>query len=125
MEPTPHGCVGVTKVRGTLVVTVTRDLGDDVIPSMRGAALEGVHQLGCGHVVLDLSGVPFLDLAEFEALRGMARSIGLLGASATVAGLRPGIIMHLMERGADTSGIRATLGLEEALELFGERPGRE
>ena len=125
MEEIHHGSVGVTNVRGTLVVTVTRDLGDDVIPSMRDAALGAVHRLGCRHVVLDLSGVPYLDLAEFGAVRGLARSIGLLGASATVVGLRAGIVLHLMECGADTSGIRATLGLEEALERFGERPERD
>ena len=66
-------------------------------------------------LVLDLSAVPFLDLAEFDELRAVVRAIDLVGASTTVVGLRPGIIMHLIESGADTSGIRAALGLEEAL----------
>ena len=115
MEPSASANVGVTHVQGTLVVTVTRDLGDGAIAAVRASALEGAHRLGARRVVLDLSAVPFLDLAEFDELRAVVRAIDLVGASTTVVGLRPGIIMHLVESGADTSGIHATLGLEEAL----------
>ena len=116
MEPTAHGNVGVTHVHGTLVVTVTRDLGDEALASIRQAALDGVHRFGARQVVLDLTAVPFLDLAEFDALRRVARAVDLLGSSTTFVGLRSGIIMHLVESDADVSGIRATLGLAEALD---------
>jgi hypothetical protein len=56
-----------------------------------------------------------LDLSEFDALRRISQAAGLMGASTTVVGLQPGIIMHLMERGAEIPGIRFTLGLSEAL----------
>ena len=115
MEPSTSGSVGVTHVQGTLVVTVTRDLGDDAVAAVRSAALESAHRLGSRRVVLDLSAVPFMDLAEFDALRGVVRAVELIGASTTIVGLRPGIIMHLLDSGADVTGIRATLGLEDAL----------
>ena len=115
MHDSAHGSVGVTHVHGTLVVTVTSDLGEGVMDAVRKAALEGAHREGTSRVVLDLTAVPFIDLAEFDAIRRIARSIELVGATTTLVGLRPGIIMHLVESGADTAGIRATLGLAEAL----------
>ena len=116
MEATSPGSIGVTSVHGTRVVTVTRDLGDGALAAIRGAAIDGAHRLGARRVILDLSAVPFLDLAEFEAIRRIAHAVGLVGSETIVVGLRPGIIMHLVESGADTSGIRATLGLEDALD---------
>ncbi len=115
MEHALTGSVGVTFVQGALVVTVTRDLGDGVLGSIRQAALDGVHRMGARRVVLDLGAVPFLDLEEFEGLRHVAHATGLLGAETVMVGLRPGIIMHLIGAGADTRGVRATLELSDAL----------
>jgi rsbT antagonist protein RsbS len=115
MDPSASGHFGMTCVNGTLVVTVTRDLGDDATAAIQSAVLDAVHGHHARRVVLDLTAVPYLDLSEFDALRRISQAAGLMGASTTVVGLQPGIIMHLMERGAEIRGIRFTLGLSEAL----------
>jgi rsbT co-antagonist protein RsbR len=116
MDPASHGHFGMTSVRGTVVVTVTQDLGDDAAAAIQSAVLDAVHAQGARRVVLDLTAVPFLDLREFDALRRISRAAGLMGASTTMVGLGTGIILHLVEQGADTSGIHAAAGLAEALE---------
>ena len=43
----------------------------------------------------------------------------ILGAKSLFVGLQPGIIFHLIINNAETSGICATLDLNEALEKLG------
>ena len=70
---------------------------------------------GASGVILEVSGVPFMDSHEFQDLRRVMHMAELLGARCMLVGLRPGIIMHLMDSDVDVRGLRAVLGLDEAL----------
>jgi hypothetical protein len=56
-----------------------------------------------------------LDRTEFRELRAIQHMIRVLGASSVMVGLRPGIVMYLVDSDEDLSGIRAFRTLEDAL----------
>ena len=115
-----------TRVEDCLVVTLSRDLGGDTLDQARKVTLEGVQSGGASAVIVDASGVPFMDSHEFEALRRLIHMAELLGARCMLVGLQPGIIMHLMSCDANVDGLRAMLGLDEALRAMrGARRGRD
>ena len=58
-------------------------------------------------------------------LRKIARMAEMLGAKVIFVGLKPGIIVHLLEADADVHGVRAFLGLDEALHALEQRPNAE
>ncbi len=111
-----------TRVGPALVVTLGRDLGGAAMEQLTKVALDGVQHGGATTLIVDASGVPFMDATEFRGLRQVLRMAGLLGARTMLVGLQPGIIMHLMECDADTSGLQAMLGLEEALQSIDSTP---
>ena len=115
-----------TRVEDCLVVTLSRDLGGDTLDQARKVTLDGVQSGGASAVIMDASGVPFMDSHEFEALRRLMHMAELLGARCMLVGLQPGIIMHLMSCDANVDGLRAMLGLDEALRAMrGARRGRD
>jgi rsbT antagonist protein RsbS len=118
--PSSHGVTG-TRVGACLVVSVATDLSAGTMEHLRGITLQGIEREGATSAVIDLTAVPFLDLHEFDEVRKIIRMGALLGARVMLAGLRPGIVAHLMAANADVSGVHACLGLEEALHALGAR----
>ncbi len=107
-----------TRVEDCLVVTVSRDLGGGTLDAVRQVMLEGVQRDGAASVIVDTSGVPFMDSHEFVALRRVMHMAELLGARCVLVGLQPGIIVHLMASDTPVDGLRAMLGLDEALQVL-------
>lgn len=107
-----------TRVGHCVVVTVTQDLGDGVMDALRRVLLDGVQIAGASAAILDLSAVPFMDSTEFAQVRAALRMAELLGARTMLVGLQPGIIVHLLSVDADVAGVRASVGLEEALQAM-------
>lgn len=124
MSASPVSSVTGTRVEDCLVVTVSRDLGGGTLDELRRTTLDGVQRDGALAVILELSGVPFMDSREFQEMRRVMRMAELLGARCAVVGLRPGIIMHLMDCDADVDGLHATLGLDEALQAMRQTRGK-
>ena len=112
-----------TRVGACLVVTLGRDLGAGALDAVRQVLLDGVQRGGAASVILDCSGVPFMDSHEFGELRKVLRMAELLGARCVLVGLQPGIIVHLMAVDADVRGLQAMLGLDEALQALGGSGG--
>ena len=75
---------------------------------------------GATRIILDVSGVLVMDLAEFESLQRTVAMAGLLGARSIVAGLRPGVVSSLVELDAPVDWVVAALNLEQAFALFQE-----
>jgi len=111
-----------TRVRGCLVVTVSQDLSGDMLDEVRRVALDGIQRDGAQSAIFELSAVPFMDSVEFGELRKIARMAEMLGARVIFVGLKPGIIVHLLDADADVGGVHACLGLDEALHAIESAP---
>jgi rsbT co-antagonist protein RsbR len=77
------------------------------------AMLAGVARHCAEFVVMDLTGVPFVDTAVASHLLRAARAVGLLGAQCVVVGLSPAIAAALASLGVEFGGL-VTLGDLEA-----------
>jgi len=101
---------------------VSQDLSGDMLDEVRRVALEGIQRDGAQSAIFELSAVPFMDSMEFGELRKIARMAEMLGARVIFVGLKPGIIVHLLEADADVRGVHAFLGLDEALHAIESSP---
>jgi len=104
-----------TRISDCLIVTVPDDLGGTQMDMLRDATLNAIHGISTRAVIFELSGLRFLDSEEFSGLKSIAHMTERLGSTSIFVGLHPGIVAHLVQADADLGGIKAKLGLSEAL----------
>lgn len=112
----------LTRVHGTLVVTLQDAADAGTLRAASQALMDELEQRGAEGVVFEISGCELIDLDEFTALRKLVQTVEWLGVSSVVAGLRPGIVAYLASTGVSTGDLRASLNLEQAL-LYLDRTG--
>jgi len=104
-----------TRISDCLIVTVPDDLGGAQMDLLREATLNAIYGISTRAVIFELSGLRFLDSEEFSGLKSIAHMTERLGSTSIFVGLHPGIVAHLVQADADLGGIKAKLGLSEAL----------
>ena len=113
-----QGTVTGTRIKDNLVVTLPADLSGETIEQARQVTLHQVHGNRPLAVILECSAVSYMDKHEFGELRAISSVVAVLGARTCFAGLRAGIVKHLVLSDADLSGVQAFLGLNEALDYL-------
>lgn len=111
----------ITDVHGCLVANIQTDLTEEALAELRENLLGRIERSQARGVVLDFSGLAVMDQAEFVAVRKLVHMVELLGPPCVVAGLNAGIVSYLVTTGADTTGLRSVLGLDEALKWLTTR----
>ena len=104
-----------------LVASIQVDLTDAVLTQFREDLLRELQARQAQGVILDLSGIEVMDLSDFENIRSTISMAGLVGATAVVCGLRPGVVASLILLGAETDELSAARDLDMAFELLGKR----
>jgi rsbT co-antagonist protein RsbR len=74
--------------------------------------LEGINRTRARFAILDLTGVPSVDVETADALVRTAQAVGLLGANVVLTGIRPEVAQALVRLGTSLDNIvtRRTLG---------------
>lgn len=67
--------------------------------------LAGVHRTKARFAILDLTGVPGVDVETAEALRRTAQALGFLGARVVLTGIRPEVARELVRLGTNLDDI--------------------
>ena len=111
----PEAHFVLTRVRGTIVVTLQDAADAGTLTAASQALMEELEQRRAEGVVFEVSGCDVIDLDEFTALRKLVQTVEWLGVRSVVAGLRPGIVAYLASAGAPTGALRTSLNLEQAL----------
>lgn len=119
-----HGTVTGTHVNDNLVVALPADLSGGALEKVRQLTLDRVHDDQLAAVILECSAVSYMDAQEFVELCQIADVISVLGARSCFVGLRPGIVKHLVLSDVKVDGIRAFLGLNEALDYLARTAAR-
>ena len=109
-------------IQGCLVASIQVDLTDQVLDRFRQELLARIGNTHVHGVVLDVSGVDVMDSVDFEMLKTTMTMVSVMGASAVIVGLQPGIVSALMDMDVDTRGVRAALNLDDALQIL-KAPG--
>ena len=106
--------VAIQLSRGIVVASIQVDLDDDVMARFREDLLGRLRATGAPAVILDVSGLETLDVAEFDSLRQLVTMARLMGAETVLAGLRPGVVSALITAGAEVDDVRAAIDLDAA-----------
>lgn len=106
----------MAEVDGLLVVSVPGELSDALLRRISSDVTRRVTEGGIGGVILNLSIVTLLDLAEFKILRHLVMTNSLLEVPTVLMGIRPGIAAYLAQMPIHTQGLIFTVNMANALE---------
>jgi rsbT co-antagonist protein RsbR len=95
---------------------------------IEGSLLEGIRANRADEVIVDLTGIPFVDEDAAASLMRATGAARMLGARVTFVGIQPGVAQSIVALDIDFAGIttRANLqrGLTAALRRVGVWTGR-
>lgn len=100
------------------MIALPTDLAGGRLDEVRGVTLDHVNTSHPKSVIFECSGLRYLDTEEFEGLRQLSESVVMLGAKTGFIGLGAGIVKYLALADVNLNGIKAFLGLDEALDYF-------
>jgi rsbT co-antagonist protein RsbR len=100
---------------GILVMPLIGEISDVRAKRMVERLLEAIVRERARQVILDLTGVPSVDMEAASALLRTANAARLIGARCVIVGLSPEVARSLAELSHDPLGIEALATLEEAL----------
>jgi rsbT antagonist protein RsbS len=89
-----------------------RQLGGDISNALKGGDYRSL--------ILDATPLELIDASDFERLRRVIKTVGLMGVGTVVVGLKPGVVASLVELNANVDGLVTTLNMEKALEIAGQ-----
>lgn len=103
---------------GCLVVTPQGALCLKLNDSIRKDALARLQKGGIKALIIDFSGVPLIDSAEFEQLHKTMKMASLMGAKPFIAGVHFSIASALVEMDFKLSDITHTHTVDDALRML-------
>lgn len=110
--------IPIIELYSNLVVPIQGAIDDDAMARLQQDVTQRIQADGARGLVIDVSGIEFLDSFMTKNLRDLALTARLMGVSAVVSGLRPAVAITLIEMGLEIPGVKTTLNLERALEAL-------
>jgi rsbT co-antagonist protein RsbR len=111
--------------RGILTMPLVGHIDEARARQIEEKLLAGIERYDAHEVILDLSGVPFVDVEVARALVRARRCAELVGARVSLVGLRGDVAMSVVRAGVDLSGMTTLADLESALVRSLRRRGFE
>lgn len=108
---------------GILVVPLVGSLDSQRAQELAERLLNEVTRSQARFVLLDISGVPFVDTAIATYIVNMARAIRLLGGEVVLVGILPEVAQAIVQLGLDLSGLSTQGTLREGLRIALTRMG--
>ena len=113
--------IPLIRLFGNLIVSIQVSLTDSLIERLIGDITQAIERSQVSGLILDLSGVDMLDSHLTYRIRTLAVAARLMGVDTVVCGMRPAVVMTIVEMGLDLVGVSIALNLERALELLVNR----
>lgn len=99
----------------TLVMPLVGSIDTQRIQLLISTLLQGVSEKHANNVIIDITGVPFVDTQVANALIQAARAVRLLGAHVILSGIRPEVAQILVSLGVDFSTLTTHASLKSAI----------
>ncbi|MGQ9483348.1 STAS domain-containing protein [Chloroflexus sp.] len=99
----------------TLVMPLVGELDAERIAVAQATALQAIDRADARHLVLDITGMPFVDTTVAAGLIQLVQSARLLGATVTLVGVRPEVAQTMVALGIDLSEVTTAADLASAL----------
>jgi anti-anti-sigma factor len=98
-----------------LVLPLIGNIDPERAEQIESSLLDGIATHDAAEVILDLTGVPFVDTQVAAALLRAATAARLLGAGVTIVGISPHVAQSIIHLGIDFSGIMTYANLKSGL----------
>lgn len=116
--------IPVIRLRDLLLVSVQVELTDRIVEQLKADVTQAVETSDARGLILDLTGVDFMDSYISRALRDISVMTSLMGVPTILCGMHAAIAITMVEMGIELSGLRLALNLDAAVEMFdGAGPG--
>ncbi len=104
-----------------LIASVQGSMTDADLAHMREELCSRVRRYRSTGVVIDVTMLDVMDSFASRTLRGIAQTLGLLGAECVVVGIQPDVAFAMVQLGLTLDGTMTALDLEDGLELLRAR----
>lgn len=108
--------IAINKIEHALVVSIQVDLTLKLLNSFRSELLEKVRNNVVRGVLLDMSGVKTFGRNEMSELVNIAHMVNVMGKKCIFVGLRPGVVMGLLDIEFNVEEIDSAANLERGLQ---------
>lgn len=98
-----------------LVLPLIGNIDAERALQIEGSLLDGIAEHGASEVILDLTGIPFVDTKVAASLMQAATAARLIGAGVTIVGIQAHVAQSIVHLGVDFSGITTLANLERGL----------
>jgi rsbT co-antagonist protein RsbR len=100
----------------TLVMPLVGVMDSNRLQVLQEQALHAVERTAARRLVLDITGVPVVDVQVAQGLIQVVQAVRLLGATVTLVGIRPEVAQALVGLGEDLQGMDTQSDLQSALD---------
>ncbi|HEY4121260.1 MAG TPA: STAS domain-containing protein [Byssovorax sp.] len=115
------GAIPILRVGELLLVTVSIELHDVVAQALQTDVLAALERYDARGLLIDISGLDFVDTYVARVLAETGRMAKLMGARTVLVGMRPEVAATLVRMGYSMTGIQTALNVEEGLERLDHR----
>ena len=105
--------LSASRIEDRIVVTVQGDFVGANLHRLQTSLLDRLKDGKVRTVIFDVSTVEVMDLTEFQSFANVVRMTELLGISAVIVGINPGVAAFLAESGARIGGLKTALGIDD------------
>jgi rsbT antagonist protein RsbS len=115
----------IVRLYGNLIVPIQAAISDEGISKLREDVTTRIASDGCRGLILDLSGLVYMDSFVTRVVRDLALIARLMGVTTVLSGLAPEVAITLIEMGLELPGVVTALNLERALEQLSKSLAQE
>ncbi|MDP2342222.1 MAG: STAS domain-containing protein [Deltaproteobacteria bacterium] len=117
--------IPVLSVGGCLLVTVQIDLKDTLADAFQEDLLTALSTSGARGLVIDISGLDFVDSYVARILAETGKMAHLMGAVTVLVGMRPTVASTLVRMGFRMEGVETALNVDMGLAIIAKLRARE
>jgi rsbT antagonist protein RsbS len=114
--------VAILRQGDVLIATVQSDLSDSQVVRMRDEVASRVGHYRARGVIVDVTSLDVIDSFVARALRSLAITARLKGATTLVVGIQPDVAIAMVQFDLNLEPLRTALDLDEALAAFASGP---
>jgi rsbT antagonist protein RsbS len=115
----------IIRLYGNLIVPIQAAISDEGISKLREDVTARIATDGSRGLILDLSGLAFMDSFVTRVVRDLALIARLMGVTTVLSGLAPEVAITLIEMGLELPGVVTALNLERAIEELSKQQAQE
>ncbi|MFB2862061.1 STAS domain-containing protein [Aeromonas sp. MdU4] len=110
--------IAINRFRQALIVSIQIDLSTSLLDEFEVTMPARLSEEGVRGVLIDLSGIKTCGCDELVRLLALAKMVEMMGRHCIFVGLRPGLVMGMLDVGIDTSDMVSVSSLEQGMALL-------